>query len=281
MNPDQYYAHHLQDILNNDGGLPEETYQKVRRYYKNLRTKPELHPFYRYNWTRRVVPMVDAIATLPINGGQYRILDAGCGVGTETLMWGIQRDDLSVVGVDVHSDRLNAAQGRVGSWSERMGRPLDISFAQADIFKILASERFDLIWTMEAISHIDPAEKFLEDAFKSLNRGGRLVISDSHFLNPKMLWRIFKLRLNDRRVTTKKTLETGETITYAHERLFSVPGLDRLLKGVGFKTVEAQLSIFFLRNMLKSPSWQSADQYLNQMPLVRQLGGIYTVVATK
>lgn len=281
MTPDRFYTHHLADIQHNAGQLPEETYQNVRRYYKNLRTRPEFHPFYRYNWTRRVEPMISLIDSLPQKDEAWRLLDAGCGVGTEALLWGVQRPDLQVIGVDADAARLNAALGRVESWSNRIQRPLGVTYTQADIFRILKDEPFDLIWTMEAISHIDPAETFIENAYHSLSDGGSLVISDSHFLNPKMLWRIFKMRLRDRRVRTEETLSTGEVISYAHERLFSVPGITRILKAAGFKTVSSQLNIFFLRSMLTSSGWQSLDRALDQAPLVRQLGGIYTVVATK
>jgi 2-polyprenyl-3-methyl-5-hydroxy-6-metoxy-1,4-benzoquinol methylase len=250
------------------------------QYYKSLLNEPELQQFYRYNWQRRIQPMVQLLQTMPRREEPWRILDAGCGVGTEALLWASLRDDVEVIGVDISAARLRAASARVSFYEQQVGRPLSAKFCDQSVFTVLKEKNFDLIWTMEAISHIDPAEAFVADSYTSLNVGGHLVISDSHFLNPAMLWRIFKLRRQGIR-HTYKTTSTGETISYAEERLFTVPQLTRLLYQAGFKTVQTQISIYFPPRLLTSTMFQAADRILNRLPLVRHLGGIYTVSAHK
>jgi 2-polyprenyl-3-methyl-5-hydroxy-6-metoxy-1,4-benzoquinol methylase len=224
--------------------------------------------------------MVGLLQTLPHREKPWRILDAGCGVGTESLLWASLRDDVKVLGVDISAARLRAASARVPYYQQQIGRSLAVKFCDQSVFTIMKEETFDLIWTMEAISHIDPAESFVEASYDSLSSNGCLVISDSHFLNPAMIWRIFKLRRQGIG-HTYKTTSTGETVSYAEERLFTVPQLTRLLYQAGFKTVQTQISIYFPPRLLTSTMFQAADRILNRLPLVRHLGGIYTVSAHK
>jgi hypothetical protein len=58
-----------------------------------------------------------------------------------------------------------------------------------------------------------------------------------------------------------------------------------MLKVAGFRSVRAQHSVFFTPALARSPRglqigmW--VDALLNAVPLIRNLGGIYTLVATK
>ncbi len=270
----------LIDELNNCAHNTASDKETIAQYYKRLLDKPELERFYQYNWQRRINPMVGLLQTLPRCERTWRILDAGCGVGTESLLWASLRDDMEVLGVDISSARLRAASARVLFYEQQVGRSLAVKFCGQTVFTVLKEESFDLIWTMEAISHIDPAEAFIAASYASLSAGGHLVISDSHFLNPAMLWRIFKLRRKGIR-HTYKTTSTGESVSYAEERLFTVPQLTRLLHQVGFKTVQTQISVYFPPRLLTFTAFQAADRMLNRLPLVRYLGGIYTISAHK
>lgn len=260
------------------------TDESIAQYYKRFLNEPGLRPFYQYNWLRRVQPMVGLLQTLPRRAAPWRVLDAGCGVGTESRLWASLRDNVEVVGVDISAARLQAAAARAPFYEKQIGRPLAVGFSDQSAFTILSEQSFDLIWTMEAISHIDPAEAFISAAYESLNSDGRLVISDSHFLNPAMLWRIFKLRRKGIK-HTYKTTTSGEVIPYAEERLFSVPALSRLLRRAGFNVVSTQLSVFLPPRAACIPRlalhYAGVDRLFNAIPLARYAGGIYTIVAAK
>lgn len=276
----RHYQNLLREVTVNVSELSEADCETLRRYYHALLSDEALRTFSYYNWQQRVWPMVRLVQNLPRREKLWQILDAGCGVGTESLLWASLRDDVEVIGVDISAARLKAASVRVPFYEQQVGRPLSVKFCDQSVFTVLKERTFDLIWTMEAISHIDPAETFIAASYASLNADGRLVISDSHFLNPAMLWRIFKLRRQGIR-HTYKTTSTGETVSYAEERLFTVPQLTRLLQRVGFKTVETQISVYFPPRLLASATFQAADRMLNQFPLLRYLGGIYTISAHK
>ena len=82
-----------------------------------------------------------------------------------------------------------------------------------------------------------------------------------------------------------KVTASGETIPYAQERLFTVGQLRSKLRQAGFSSVQAQLSVFFPPSLARVP-WlfpvgPRIDLILNRIPLLRNIGGIYTVVASK
>lgn len=280
----KFYDVLIAEVTANKAGLTDEEYKTLNRYYRGLASNERLRPFYRYNWQRRIRPMTQRLSGLPRTAIPWRVLDAGCGVGTESILWAVLRDDVDVVGVDISPERLQTAVSRLAYHERLWKRPLSVQFFNRNIFDVLGERPFDLIWTMEAISHIDPAESFLSAAFDNLTPGGSLIISDSHLLNPAMMWRLIKMRRHVP-LRSQKTLAGGEQISYAHERLFAVPGLNRLLRRAGFSKVDAQLSVFFPPRVARySSNFQLVvrlESIWGKLPLFRQIGGIYTIVATK
>lgn len=244
-----FYKQLAAEVSENCDGLDIESYSCLAYYYGKLKNNVKLRSFYQYNWMRRIALMQNIITALPRRNRPWRILDAGCGVGTESIFWSTLRDDLEVIGVDINTERLNTAVARQKTYEMRLGRSLNIRFLEQDVFGALNTEHFDLVWVMEAISHIDPAEDFLSNVSKNLGSAGYLVISDSHILNPATAWRIYRLRRSEVAVCTCKTISTGETVSYAQERLFTVHQLSKMLKVVGFQSTKTQMSFFPL------PQW--------------------------
>jgi len=202
--------------------LDENDLKVLRRYYKNVIENPASRRFYCYNWVQRISLMVNLLLSLPEKEDPIRILDAGCGVGTESIFWASLRDDLEILGVDINAARLQTARARLPAYSRRLGHALSVRFSEEDVFKVLDAERFDVIWVMEAISHIDPAEAFLKKVAENLGSNGYVVISGSNMLNPVMAWKVFNLRRLGI-AHTHVTTERGARISYAQERLFT-PG---------------------------------------------------------
>jgi 2-polyprenyl-3-methyl-5-hydroxy-6-metoxy-1,4-benzoquinol methylase len=284
------------EVLDNEGHLSPEQHACLSRYYGALAGRADrtrnvaLRSFYRYNWTRRVMPMLDLVRALPRRdasacAARARILDAGCGIGTESIFWSVLREDVEVTGVDIAQERLEVAKARQAAYERRLGRALNLRFHEQDVLSALGGERLDLVWAMESISHIDPAQEFLARAYESLSAGGTLVISDSHILNPAMAWRVLRLRASGVQERTSKTLASGESLSYAQERLFAVGQLARMLREAGFRSVSSQLGIYFPPALARSLSalmvCARVDSLLSQVPLVRNLGGIYTMAARK
>jgi 2-polyprenyl-3-methyl-5-hydroxy-6-metoxy-1,4-benzoquinol methylase len=251
-------------------------------YYRRLAERPRRRPFYRYNWTRRLAPAWDALRAAAA-GRELRVLDAGCGCGTESIFWAGLGGNVSVIGADSHAGRLAAARGRLPYYAERLG-PLRAEFLNEDVFRLLSAGLYDLVWVMEAISHIDPAEEFLRRACEALAPGGWLAVTDSNLLNPAMALKVWKLRRAGASGTTMRT-ETGTVVCSAPEQLISARRLARLLRGLGLEVVGPRLHVFFPPCLASVPPlfglariW---DRAAGATPLLRHLGGIYTVLARR
>jgi 2-polyprenyl-3-methyl-5-hydroxy-6-metoxy-1,4-benzoquinol methylase len=284
--PNRALAFYLQleaEISKNHDGLDPSYYDCLSRYYKSLKNNVSLRPFYRYSWTRRVTPMLILLHSLPPREPPWRVLDAGCGVGTEAIFWSTLRSDVQVVGVDANVERLRTARARLPYYVHRFPHLLRVSFLNDDVFRVLVTQQFDIIWVMEAISHIDPAETFITQAHSALEPGGCLVISDSNILNPVMAWREFRLRMQGVTHNTPMVTETGAVIRAAAERYFSPSKLACILRKSGFDLIEMHMSVFFPPVLARSrPLFAMAtrlDFLLGQLVGLRTLGGIYTLVA--
>ncbi|MCK5643020.1 MAG: methyltransferase domain-containing protein, partial [Gammaproteobacteria bacterium] len=164
-----------------------------------------------------------------------------------------------------------------------LGRQISTELHAMSVFDIHGS--FDVIWAMESISHIDPAEDFIAFAHDHLNRGGKLIISDANKLNPLIF-------LNARRDAQKhggvhgsiRNPQTGEMIPVAHERVFDVFSMKKLLWDNGF-TIEsfhysAQLPYVPHCNVGYKNISIYLERLMNPIRPLRWLSGIYTVVAS-
>lgn len=281
MDPNTFYGLMVKEVTENLLRLDELQSATLAAYYRSMVQHPEWLRFYQYNWSKRVEPMLGLLQSLPMGDRPWRLLDAGCGVGTESIFFSSSRSDLEITGVDIADRRLTAANARKTAYETYLDRALSIRFTNQDVFELLRSQHYDLIWSMESISHIDPAEKFVEDAFRSLEDLGSLVISDSHQLNPVVFVRALKHQRRGGNRDTRKVV-SGNSISYARERVFSVPHLVSLLKTAGFHRIRSQLSIYFPKQLSHFIGLlRHWDSFWNRIPLLRYVGGIYTITAGK
>ena len=181
----QAFCAALRDELAGGNGR-EPSAADLRRYYRRLLLADwDAGPSGAGRYASRLLPLVEAARGA---AGQVTALDCGCGFGTESLLLGLE--GVAVTGVDAVPERVEVARARVPFYERRAGRPLGVRFASADILRYLEGvPRVDLIWALEAISHIHPLEDFLTLAFDRLSPGGLLVTSDPNALNPLARYR--------------------------------------------------------------------------------------------
>jgi SAM-dependent methyltransferase len=240
--------------------------------------------------------LIDASAN---EGTSARVLDAGCGHGSESLLFALAGAD--VTGVDLVEERVRLARARAAWWSEKVGRDLRVSFANRNIFQLLDEQTFDCVWLQEAIQHIHPAEKFLKTAFNALRPGGVVVVSDSNKWNPLTIvemipfyWR------NGGQLTwfvhTKyKDPDTGQPVEMASERLFSRRGLSRMLADAGFEVTHVEVNgqiplrkFALAADRLSEPRslglmkpLVTLDRWYKHLPVLNDLGGTLTAVGIR
>jgi SAM-dependent methyltransferase len=261
----------------------------LRTYYKNMFTQDNrLIPISAFGYSQRLIPAVDENLILE---GKGRILDAGCGFGTESLLFSLAGTE--VVGVDLVPERIDLARSRIKYYQSKCEQPLRLKFFSANIFRFLeTSDPFDIIWLMEAISHIYPAEKFLGIAYSKLKEGGKIILTDPNSINPVAWTRSVKIRgsLKHSPHQKFKDPESGVPVEYGQERIYTVFGLKKILEKAGFKIKKTRMSgfmgtAFFPRSWLHNRRlyWllSFSHKILRNFPLIVLAGATYTIVAVK
>lgn len=261
----------------------------LRVYYKNMFAGENiLIPAGANGYSFRLGPAVEECRNLR---GKGRILDAGSGYGTESLLFSLLGNE--VTGVELVSERAQIALSRVDYYASVWDSPLNLKFVNADVFRFLEkAEPFDIIWIMEAISHIHPAEDFLDLTYRKLKKSGKIIISDPNRLNPLAWVRSVKIRGSLKHKTHQrfKDPETGRPVDYGQERIFSASRMQQMLIERGFQIERAYVSGFMGTSFIPGPLLlkksvvrflDSFERTVRKIPPVSSFGSLFTIVASK
>lgn len=199
-----------------DGGrLPPAQQAVLDRYYAGYRRHfgPRLRHFYA-DQLREVSGLVRPSA---------RLLEVGCGCGTESL-W-LAQQGAEVTAIDVRRDRLDVARAR----AEALG--LAVEFAHTNLLDLPAEPRFDVIWMEQAFHHLEPRDEVVRHVAALLKPGGHLAISEANGANPLLQAQLFARR-------GFKTIATyidaaGIERPYGNERVLRGTTLARLFAAAG------------------------------------------------
>jgi tocopherol O-methyltransferase len=112
-----------------------------------------------------------------INADDY-VLDAGCGIGGSSI-WMAKHHSNRVTGITISQKQAYYAQ----SHAKRHGVSDRVNFEIADFCQTpFEDETFDVVWALESSCHALNKGDFLQEAFRVLKRGGRLVVCDGFVL---------------------------------------------------------------------------------------------------
>ena len=203
------------------------------------------------------------------------VLDAGSGLGTQAMLFGLL--GAAVHAVDLRHDRVVIAQKRWQYWEKKLGTKLNIEFECLSVFLMDQKEAYDYIWVCQAISHIDPAEGFLDLSYRLLKPGGQIVLYDPNGLFiPNQIQ-----QLRHRGLKIHQTFQThaGETVPYAVERLFSYGGIKRLLCRRGFDIAHGECQFSKFRGKTSDETFERFFSLLDTMPVFSNLFGHSYIVA--
>lgn len=244
-------------------------------YYSSLiNTNERLFKYYQHRYAERVKHLVKVV-----ENGIKKVLDAGCGTGSEVILCGLLGAD--VTGIDIKEERLNVAKKRIKYYENKMNTKINVKFSLENILK--HSGEYDVIWCMEAITHIDPVDEFLHVSYKNLRNNGRIIITDPNALNPYVYMKTKKEQKRKGGIyTTKKDPKTGEEISYAVERVLTIPAIKKGLIKNGFKIERVYLDAFFPFFIFnRCTCVKSLENTLKKVPGINYLCGGYTVIGIK
>jgi SAM-dependent methyltransferase len=275
----RYFELH-QTELGNAAPYDEESRAELNQYFASMRDPDPAQIF----WSiRSMAKSIAPVARELERRAPLRLLDAGCGLGSHAILF--SHLGAEVEGVDLRPERLRVAEHRQGFFVGKGFLRQPAKFYFANIFSHLQRYRdvLDIVWVNQAISHIDPADRFLDLAYQAMRSRGIIVISDSNLWNPVNL----KVRWDERqkhgRQTSKYDPDSGENVSYAVERFFSIPGMAAILKEAGFRVEETifhSLMPWFLRKRL-GPKLAQVDGILTHLPVISYMCGSYTIVGRK
>ncbi len=272
--------------VRNEIGLDAD---RLQTYYRNFfDNQGRLLPVGVNGYAQRLSA---ALAEMSVGERALRILDAGSGYGTESYLMAVMGH--KVTGVELVAERADLARSRLSYFASYCDFSLRLEFINAHIFRFLEkAPSFDIIWAMEAVSHIYPQADFFKLAFEKLSPGGKLIISDPNRLNPLAWLRAAKIRGSFRHRPHQRfeDPETGAPTEYGQEQIFTLAAIQNQLKQAGFRVKSLDISGFmgssFLPDLvLRQPAaagvlqlWQKTCR---AVPGFRRMGSIYTIVAEK
>jgi tocopherol O-methyltransferase len=158
----------------NDKHRVIEHYDVVSPYYRSLWGE-HLHHGY---WIRgdeskekAQLQLIEHLARLANIKPNSEILDIGCGFGASSLYLAKQYR-ASVTGITISSVQVEMAKQAAA------GEHLDAQFLLMDAEAMTFQKQFDVLWSVESISHYQNLPNFFASAAKLLKPGGSFAITD-------------------------------------------------------------------------------------------------------
>jgi len=271
----QFLRYLRNEIENCDEIYGKEISGSLKAYYTMYRKKGKAFDFAQFYYKKRVTPLVKNIYS------GLAILDAGCGVGTESILFSSFGG--KVTGVDIKESRIETAKKRKEYFEKKLNTHLEIQFKFENIMN--HSGKYDLIWINEAISHINPLNKFINRCYKNLNPNGKLVIVDANKTNP-IVYRNSKLDQKRSggiiKTFSVRDPKTNKEISYAVERVFHIPSIKSILsKLFDVKEVDTFGYIPYFLFRFFPEFFKILENQISKLPIIKNLSGIYSLVCVK
>lgn len=112
------------------------------------------------------------------------ILEAGCGIGAQTVTLATNSPDAAFISVDISEEALSVAMRRVISVGVK-----NVTFRREDVFQLsFADEHFDHVFVCFLLEHVSYPERALTQLRRVLKPGGSLTVIEgdhgSAFFHP-------------------------------------------------------------------------------------------------
>jgi tocopherol O-methyltransferase len=117
------------------------------------------------------IQLIDHLAELADIKFGSEVLDIGCGMGASSLYLA-KHFHSSATGITISPIQLEMANKAAAKTR------LDATFLLMDAEEMVFERQFDLLWSMESISHYRDRPKFFASAVKLLKPGGTFAITD-------------------------------------------------------------------------------------------------------
>jgi len=207
--------------------------------------------YIRYHYAQQTIEVLELAKNLE----SPKLLEVGCGCGTESLYFGLQGID--VTAVDIQDELLGVARERKEIIENQLAKKLPCEFINSSVLELDTTKKYDIIWMEQAFHHLEPREKIIKKLSDLLSPGGYLVFSETSAWNPLIQLFLFRFR------GFNTIIKSGDHI-WGNERVLTPCGLSRALGKVKLATT----SMRYFRTM---PNIRLADRLLEIDKAVPQL----------
>lgn len=168
-----------------------EDARRLGAYYREagLLHRPDKKRFFQHHFVTNVA------AALPIlfgNSSHPRIVDLGCGMGTQSILLALCGAE--VIGVDLDEQALAVAERRARLYADASGRRVDARFVCANALELdfAALAPVDAVYSLFAFNMIQPSAALLDRMVPALAPRAVVVIQDGN----RRMWfnRLFRPR---------------------------------------------------------------------------------------
>jgi 2-polyprenyl-3-methyl-5-hydroxy-6-metoxy-1,4-benzoquinol methylase len=195
------------------------------QYYRTYRRR--FSPYLRRHYANQTAEMQGLI------GPNIRVLEVGCGCGTESLWFALS--GASVVGIDLDQRRLHVARERLKHVRGALGLGVEASFIDTSLFGFEDADGFDVVWMEQAFHHIEPRSEVPAAIWKLLRPNGHLVISEANGWNAAL--QLALLRKRGFRTVQERVNAKGQRHLYGVERITTASKICKQFVSQGFEEV--------------------------------------------
>lgn len=174
-------------------------------------------PFFRHHYT---YPLWLATREIFARAPRPRVLDLGCGTGTQSMLFALLGAE--VISVDMDADSLEVLRKRKTLYEAECGRTLDITIECGNVFELNFEQLgpFDAVYSLFAFNMMQPSSVLLKRLAPHLRAGAVFAVQDGnreHFFN-----RIFRSRFASTKVLRPELQEAGFT-DIRHVGCYAIP----------------------------------------------------------
>ena len=172
-------------------------------------------------------------------GDAKRVLDVGCGMGVQSLLW--SGDNYEVTGIDIDSDLIDIAKKNADDASLNV----EWDVGSADVLPY-ADEEFDVCLSVELLEHVPQWRKCVYEFCRVVKPGGALMLTTTNSICPKQSefrlpayswWPKTAKRWAENKARTTKP-EFANFTDYPAVNWFTYYKLRRVLNEEGFDTYD-------------------------------------------
>jgi tocopherol O-methyltransferase len=154
----------------------QEHYDFASPYYEQL-WGAHIHHGYWITGKESKEEAAENLIQLLINRSELKsgskVLDVGCGIGG-TSMYLAEKYGCDVTGITISPVQVEMASGA----AKAMGIPNPPRFIVDDANAISVEGEFDIVWSVEMISHLNDRDYLFKRASELLKTGGKMCITD-------------------------------------------------------------------------------------------------------